>query len=131
MHRLCSRHHLTLPSRTRWAPPSPPLARRRGTLTAIILSSSSDIVSLGGGRRCNGRYKPLPRPVLEGAAFLLGRRHLQQRLAILVGKLLVVGDDLGQFVGRQHAFQLRKSLRRALLDNVEHDVDALAAIALD
>ena len=33
------------------------------SITAIILSSLPAILSTGGGRRCDGRYKPLPRPV--------------------------------------------------------------------
>src|ERR1700704_4557269 len=37
--------------------------------TAIILSSSPDIVPFGGGRRCNGRSKPLPRPVPKKGRF--------------------------------------------------------------
>src|SRR5471032_1744678 len=71
---------------------------------------------------------------LKGAGFLLSAPcvgELQQRLAILGHQLLVVGDDAVQLVGRQDAFEVRESLRRALLDDVEHDVDSLAAVALD
>src|SRR5476651_288899 len=71
---------------------------------------------------------------LKGAGFLLSAPcvgELQQRLAILRHQLFVVGDDAVQLVGGQHVFKVRESLGRALLDDVEHDVDALAAVALD
>src|SRR5690349_21545662 len=68
---------------------------------------------------------------LTGSVFLLGGRQLQQRLAVLGRELLVVADDPLQLIGRQHAFQIGETLGRALLDEVEHDVDALATIALD
>ena len=69
-------------ARLRWVepsecPPRAPLAVARSQheivacSTAIILSSSSDIVFLGGGRRCNGRYKPLPRPVPKKGRFFI------------------------------------------------------------
>src|SRR5258708_2029266 len=91
-------------------------------LTCPLSGAAGDVMA--GINRYHGRSP-------KRAGFLLSHRQAEQRLAILGGKLLVVGDDLGEFVGRQHAFQLGKSLRRALLDDVEHDVDALAAIALD
>src|SRR5476651_527051 len=70
----------------------------------------------------------------KGAGFLLSAPpagELQECLAVLGHQLLVVGDDAVQLVGRQHVFQIGESLRCALFDDVEHDVDALAPVALD
>src|SRR5205807_6468817 len=77
------------------------------SITAIILSSLPAIFSPGGGRRCDGRYKPLPRPVPRGAGFLLVvARQPHQGLAILRCELLVVADNAFELVGRQHGFEV-------------------------
>ena len=57
--------------------PGPPARVRadrphHARVSAIILSSSAAIFSLGGGRRCDGRYKPLPRPVPKKGRFFIG-----------------------------------------------------------